>query len=403
MKKFNGKVVLSVLIMVGLLNLQLPWANGQSNGDKKTIALVNGVLVDGTGAQPLRDAVVVIRDGKIESVGARGTVNIPENAQVIDAKGGTILPGFINAHVHQGFNEENLAAWAQAGVTTVRDLDAEAYDKATFAARDRINQNPRLARLIAVGIMVTVEDGYPKFWGATGLIVESPEDARRKINMLIDNGADVIKIGLEPGAIFGFIGLASWPMLSKEEVAAIVETAHRRGVPVSAHITQTPQLKMAVECGIDDVAHMVTNEIKDDKTILTMIQKGIYWEPTLELWEGVGVGQTMVYNNLHRFIAAGGKVALGTDFAGARFRFQLGMPIREMELMERAGMTPMQIIVAGTKNAAHVCNREKTLGTLEPGKIADVLIVDGDPLQDIHAMAKVRMVIKDGIVIRELK
>jgi imidazolonepropionase-like amidohydrolase len=106
-------------------------------------------------------------------------------------------------------------------------------------------------------------------------------------------------------------------------------------------------------------------------------------------------------DNLKRFVAGGGQVALGTDYAGYSMPFELGMPITEIELMHQAGMTPMQIIVAATKNAAHVSNRDRDLGTLEVGKIADVLIVNGDPLQDLHALLDVRLVVKDGVIIRQ--
>jgi imidazolonepropionase-like amidohydrolase len=99
--------------------------------------------------------------------------------------------------------------------------------------------------------------------------------------------------------------------------------------------------------------------------------------------------------------AAGGKVALGTDYAGYSAVFDLAMPVTEIELMQEAGMTPMQIIVAGTRNAAHVCNLEDELGILQAGKIADVLVVNGNPLQDMHALTQVRLVIHNGQVIRE--
>jgi imidazolonepropionase-like amidohydrolase len=112
-----------------------------------------------------------------------------------------------------------------------------------------------------------------------------------------------------------------------------------------------------------------------------MVEAGVYWVPTLELWQGVGLRSAAIPDNLRRFVAAGGKVALGTDYLGAPgVRFDLGMPITEIELMADAGMTPEQIIIAATRHAAHVCGLERELDTLEPGKIADVLVVDGDPL-----------------------
>ena len=134
-----------------------------------------------------------------------------------------------------------------------------------------------------------------------------------------------------------------------------------------------------------------------------MVEADAYWVPTLELWKGVGYGLgNHVVDNLHRFVEAGGKVALGTDYAGApNVDFDLGMPIHEIEWMQEAGMTPMQIIVAATRNSAHVCNLEHEIGTLEVGKIADVLVVEGDPLQNIHALTNAKLVLRDGVVIRQ--
>jgi imidazolonepropionase-like amidohydrolase len=132
-----------------------------------------------------------------------------------------------------------------------------------------------------------------------------------------------------------------------------------------------------------------------------MIDREMYWVPTIELWKNVGQGQDAnVIENLQHYVAAGGKVALGTDFEGYYTPFQLGMPTKEIAWMREAGMTPMQIIVAATKNAAHVSNVEDDLGTLEIGKIADVLIVRGDPLQDLQVLSNVQNVIHNGEVIR---
>lgn len=145
---------------------------------------------------------------------------------------------------------------------------------------------------------------------------------------------------------------------------------------------------------------MVTDPLPDD-LIERMVANGVYWEPTIELWKNVGHSlDQYILDNLGRYVAAGGKVALGTDYEGYSTPFQLGMPMHEIEWMQEAGMSPMQIIVASTKNAADVCGLGTELGTLEVGKIADVLVVQGDPLQDIQALSDVRWVIHNGLVIR---
>jgi len=363
------------------------------------LALINGTLIDGTGDDPIANAAIVIENELITAVGKLSEFVLPSDAEIIDVKGTTILPGFFNAHVHQAYNEHNLKTWAQSGVTTVRDLGGNLQNN-LFSFRDRVNKNPQCARLVAAGPMVTVPNGYPSvpFGGSYSFYVTSTEDARQKINQLLDDGADLIKIALESGVIFG----RTIPMLSPEEAAAIVEVAHQRGTVVSAHVTVSQDLSKALDAGVDDMAHMVVDNLPDNM-IQRMIADDVYWVPTLELWYGTGAYGTTATNNLRKFVDAGGKVALGTDYAGYTCPFDLGMPIREIKWMLGAGMTPMQVIVAATKNAAHVCNLDAELGTLEVGKKADVLVVNGNPLENIDALMDVRMIIHGGEVIREGK
>jgi imidazolonepropionase-like amidohydrolase len=144
---------------------------------------------------------------------------------------------------------------------------------------------------------------------------------------------------------------------------------------------------------------MVTDNISD-ALIRRVVDQGVYWVPTLELWHGVSYSLgTVAIRNLRRFVESGGKVALGTDYAGYSSVFDLGMPIREIMWMRAAEMTPMQIIVAATKNAAHVCNLEDKIGTIVKGKIADLLIVKGNPLENLDALLKAKMVIHNGKII----
>ncbi len=361
-----------------------------------SLAIINGMLIDGTGADPIKDAALVIQGERIVAVGPRNSISIPEGTKIIDVQSATILPGFFNAHVHGAYNEEKLAAWAKEGVTTVRDLGAHQWPPSK-ALLDRIEKDNRYARLVSGGIFITPPGGYPiAVFGGRGKTISTPEEAPQAVNELRDQGAEVIKISMESGQIFE----QPIPMLTTEQVKAIVTTAHQRGTRVSAHATVTKDLKRTIDEGIDDVAHMVVDPITDD-LINAMIERDMYWVPTIELWKNVGQGQDVnVIDNLKRYVTAGGKVALGTDFEGYYTPFQLGMPTKEIAWMSEAGMTPMQIIVAATKNAAHVSNIEKDLGTLETGKIADVLIVKGDPLQDLQALSKVQYVIHNGEIIR---
>jgi imidazolonepropionase-like amidohydrolase len=358
------------------------------------VALTGGALIDGTGADPFQDSVVVVQGNRIVEVGRATDVEVPPAATVINVSGATILPGVINAHVHSGYRESSLEAWARGGVTTVRDL----CGRAQYALVDTLGLNPSLARVVAAGPFVTVPNGYPIVpWGVTNAVpVIGPDQARSAVNQLIDQGADIIKIALESGGDFGRI----IPTLSLQEAAAVVEAAHARGIPVSAHVTTSPDLPRALDAGVDDIAHMVV-DYPSSEVLARAVRQGVIWVPTLELWHVVGDGhEPRAVANLRRFLAAGGTVALGTDYDGYDAPFQLGMPVIEMELMQQAGMSPMQIIVAATRNAAIVCNRHADLGTVEVGKIADIVVVRGDPLTDIDAMGEVRLVMRSGVVIR---
>ncbi|MFC2078176.1 amidohydrolase family protein [Candidatus Bipolaricaulota bacterium] len=385
-----GRVLWAVLLMFVASE-----AIGSSDG---ALALVGGLLIDGTGSEPIEDAVVVIRGDLIVEAGAIGDVVIPGNCDIIDVRGSAILPGFVNAHVHDGYREENLRAWARGGVTTVRDLGVlrrwTRGSREGFALRDRLNSDPRNARLVASGPLVTTVGGYG------GYAVSSADDAREKIDELIDTGADAIKIAIEDN-LQGRI----WPLLSPDEVAAIVETAHARGVVVSAHVSRSEHVQTALDAGVDDVAHMAVDRVSSD-LIEQMVEQGMVWVPTMELWACVAELHDVHWwlaaasMNLADFVAAGGRVALGTDFAGYTCSFDLGMPMTEIDLMADAGMAPMQIIVAATRNGAIACGIADEVGTIEPGKIADVIVVDGNPLERIDALRDVWLVVHIGEVIR---
>ncbi len=363
----------------------------------RLFALTNGILINGTGVAPLPASTVVIRNGRIEAAGAASSVNIPDDAQIIDLAGAAILPGFFNAHVHGAFDAAKLRTWAREGVTTVRDLGANpALPLASL--RDELNSDTQTARLVFAGPLVTVPEGYPIIpWrSAASLPCTSVTDARQKMDELLDNGADVIKIALERGDIFR----RTIPVLSPEMAREICNVVHERGTVVSAHITSARDIQLAIDAGVDDLAHMAVTTVADS-IIARIIADSMYWVPTLELWHGTSSNHlSKAIDNLGRFFIAGGMVALGTDFEGYSSPFELGMPLREIGLMQEAGMEPMQIIVAATKNAAIVCNLGDELGTIETGKIADILVIDGNPLEDItRALADVRMVIHNGVII----
>ncbi|UCG12127.1 MAG: amidohydrolase family protein [Deltaproteobacteria bacterium] len=359
------------------------------------IAVTNGYLIDGTGAEPIPEAVILIKNGYIQAVGTESSLEIPSGADIIDVKGAYILPGLMNTHVHSGYDEDNLKEWAKSGVTTVRDLgNLTTSPEVGFSIRDSLLNDNENSRLVAAGPLVTTVGGYGNY------PVTSPDDAEAKVNGLIDAGADLIKIAIED-----YLQGRAWPMLSMDEIKRITQTAHNRNRRVAAHISRSKHLYMAIQGGVDDVVHMVIDHLPDS-LITFMIEKDMYWVPTLELWWGVSElyhlnWDVIAKDNLQRFAQAGGKVAIGTDYDGYITPFDLGMPMREIRLMQAAGMTPVQILVAGTKHAAHVCNLDNELGTIEAGKIADIIIVSGNPLDDLEALLGVQMVIHNGVVIRD--
>ncbi len=368
---------------------------GLANNACGAIYLTNCHLIDGTGAPPVHNAVIAFEGGVITGVGTSDSNAIPKGAKVINLNGATVMPGFINAHVHNAYNEQNLESWLMAGVTTVRD-EAPWASGNFLAERDHLNKDPAHARIVSATPILSVPGGYG------GDSFNSADTAIKMVNQYIAEGVDIIKTSIEDD-----LQGRTWNMPTYEEVKAIVDTAHAGGRKVSVHISHERNLKWAIDAGVDDIAHMVVEPISKE-TAGQMVQKGIYWVPTLELWNGVSKDYGLDWidvaiENLSTFYKSGGKVALGTDFAGYTISFDTGFPITEVNLMKQAGMTPMDIIIAGTRNAAHVCGLDSTLGTIEVGKIADLLVVAGDPLSgDISSenpFLSVRMVVHEGEIV----
>jgi len=310
---------------------------------ERVIALINGRIIDGNGSPPIENGVVVIKAGKIESLGPASSITIPKDAQKIDISGGSILPGFFNAHVHEGYKKRNLKTWAFAGVTTVRELGIH-YKPGLFARKERLNSDNRNARLVSAGPLLTVRRGYPKaiFDSDAAFSLKSLNHLRKKVTSLIDEGADLIKISLESGKLWR----KKLPVFNDEELQEIVYLAHKRGKKVSAHLLSSQDVVRALKAGVDDLAHMVITEDLDDALIKQVIDNGVYWISTLELYTYINPRflNQAVYN-LRKFHRAGGCIALGTDFAGYLDEFQPGMPTKEMHLMRSSVHTKKGMIL----------------------------------------------------------
>jgi len=426
-------------IAVSVLTLCIPLALlGQQA--QPVIAIRAGTLIDGTGAAPVRNAVILIRGDRITAVGAQ--VQVPADATVIDLSAYTVLPGFIDSHVHlagrtigdgdwqhaelvQSPAERALlgAAHAQqtleAGFTTVRNVGNDGF--ADIALRNAINAGWVLGpRVLAAGISFGVNgghcDGSSGYWpGALpqGRIedgaADGPEEVREAVRYNVKYGADVIKI-CATGGVLSPTDSVGVQQYTEEEMRAVVEAARMTERRVAAHAHGNEGIKAAVRAGVTSIEH---GSILDDEAIQLMKRNGTWLVPTLMAGEGV---ETMARaGRLPPAIAAkalaiaprarqsfrlavqgGVKIALGTD-AGV---FTHGTNGHEFTLMVRGGMTPMQAIVAGTTSAATLLGVERDVGSIQNGKAADIVAVRGDPLQDIAVLERVEFVMRNGVVFK---
>jgi imidazolonepropionase-like amidohydrolase len=388
----------------------------------------NGKVIDGVTNQPIDDGIVVIQGEHIISVGKAPDVVVPRNARTIDADGGAIMPGIINSHTHGTDDPAIRRAFLIDGVTSVCNVGIS-LDRVSGFEHGSVPEGPA-ARGFWAGPIITAPGGYPGpvYGSQYSYEVATPEEARDAVADLLNRGASMIKIALAPGDPSD-----PWPVLDLEQVRAIVEEAHSRKVPVRAHVFE-PYIAedVVLPAGVDVIEHSPFPILspEQEETVLEspdpptqlfdviapefeqmldrLVKADVVMVPTLDQIVGglykkserSRVEQIVIdvhVEAVRRFHALGGVVALGNDY-GADADHELGMPLTEMRLLLAAGLDPMEVIQAGTRNAAHVCGRDDQLGTLEPGKLADVIVVGGDPLSDLQAMETVVAVIKAGEV-----
>lgn len=394
------------------------------------LVVTNGRVVTGTGAAPIPGGMVMVEGYRILAVGPSSRLTIPDGARVLDAAGGTILPGIINSHVHHSASVEERRRFLEEGVTSVCDLGSPLDELGQFDDA-RAPEGP-VARGFFAGPIVTAPGGYPDgLYGTTGFNyeVETPEDARAALSDLHARGASYVKVALDPSWDFG----NPLPVPGLEVVTAIVVEAHALGLRVRSHQIQITQSPLALESGVDVVEHLPfptgwppedeilrLMETEDPLTpffeehvpaygelLPSMAERGIVLVPTVaallgRLYQEPDLSprerfvRAAVLDIIRRFRAAGGTVAVGNDFNDRTVRERL--PLTEMRALQDAGLTPMEVIEAATRHAAYACGQEADLGTLEPGKLADLVIVDGDPLTDLDALRRVKAVIVGGEV-----
>ena len=386
----NACAVLLLAIAAG--SCLAVWAQ---EGQLGMLALVGGTLIDGTGAEPVSNSVIVTQDGMILCARPRSEVEIPSRAEVIDISGLTVLPGFFNCHVHYTTDPGHLEAWAYEGVTTVRDLGIPLAYVRDFRSHGEWQQDPYLARVMFAGPIINVPGGR-QHGSPYGIVIWSDSDTQETIEHLIDNGADVIKVYLEDGEFDN----ASFNVISPEMLRKVVRVAHGRGVRVAAHAHTGPFVRQALDGGVDDVAHTQYDEPLPASLIERLVEQDVHVVPTLEILQAPWMRQ-MAMTNLRLLHEGGVKIALGTDF-DIQWGLELGMPLTEMRLMEESGMSPMDIIVAATSNAAEVCGLGNEVGAVAEGKAADLIVVDGNPLVDLSVLKNnVVMVFHYGMLIRD--
>jgi len=404
-------------------------------------AIRAGTLIDGTGAAPVKNAVILVQGDRITAVGTN--VPVPAGATVVDLSGATVLPGFIDAHVHLAshtigdgdWQHANLtempsqiallgAAHAQqtleAGFTTVRVVGSAHFGD--IALRNAINagwiQGPRI---VAAGISFGIRGGHcdetnglqPYALGHEGGIevgvANGIEEVRNAVRYMVKYGADVIKI-CATGGVLSLTDSAGVQQYTEDEMRAIVETATQLDRRVAAHAHGTAGIKAAVRAGVTSIEH---GSILDAEAVALMKQHGTWLVPTLlagftveslatagRLPAPIAAKALAIAPRMHTSfkmaVDAGVKIALGTD-AGV---MKHGTNAREFGLMVRYGMTPMQAIVAGTSNGATLLGLERDVGTVAVGKRADIVAVTGDPLQNIQVLEHVDFVMKDGKVFK---
>ncbi|HEY1796307.1 MAG TPA: amidohydrolase family protein [Stellaceae bacterium] len=402
--------------------------------------LTNARLVDGTGASPQIGATIVIDRDRIASVTGR-VADFPTHAEVIDCAGMTVLPGLIDVHDHMANHRYDLAhRWGidephstrhlrtaavlkqtlEAGYTTIRDaggLDAgfrRAIDEGLITGPRLILSISIISPIGGIGDPVSPSGDSCCIPGDPLLpsgVVETLGDVRPVVRRMVRAGADVIKCATTGGASSRPGHGPKDSAFNLDEMQALVEEAHVLDKKVICHALGGRGLEVAIEAGVDSIDHGAYLD-EDESHLARMAAKGIFFVPTLLVYEyhrrspqphvkerAIDLHEHHV-ESIRRALEAGVKVVAGTDAGGHGHPANAG----ELDCLVRAGMTPMQAIQAGTGWAAECVGRGADLGTVEKGKLADLIVVDGDPLADITILREAKniaLVLKGGEIAKD--
>jgi imidazolonepropionase-like amidohydrolase len=385
-------------------------------------------LFDGTGSEPLDQAVVVIEGDRISAVGAESDVAVPEgeDVQAIDAGGRTVLPALMDLHVgiagmtHDekpyGQTARNIAAsilrgvvngrrFLDAGVTTVR-VDTCGHH-GIFALKEAFATGMLDGpRLIVPGRSICMTGGHA--WDMGAHEADGEDEVRKAAREELKAGADWVKL-MASGGAGSPTERAEDDQMTVDELRAGCEEAHKKGKYAYAHVSCAQAARNCIEAGVDSIEHGLMLE---EDNIEAMVEKGLFLVPTLGVYRRLiergekGLVPEFMYTkalqvaerhaqSFHMALAAGVKIAAGTD-SGADWYPGGDSLLFELEVMHEEGMSAKETLVSATCRAAECLRMTEDLGTLEPGKLADVLIVDGDPLADISDIRKTWMVFKEG-------
>ena len=354
-------------------------------GVEATSTLVtHAAVLSGPDLVLLDRAAVLMAGGRIVSVSGGDATDVPDGAEVVDARGLLLVPGFVDAHVHIAFADP--AEVLRRGVTTVRDLGWPEEEIFALARSSRVPDFDG-PLILAVGPIVTAPGGYPTraAWAppGTGRAVTTRTEAEETVGHLETAGAVAVKVALNPP-----VG----PVLPRDTLQALVEAAHRRGLLVTGHVHGADELDKALDCGVDELAHMLMSpEEIPDATIRRMVADGMVVVPTLSIF--AGRDREIAISNVARFRRAGGRVVYGTDLGNEGPR--PGIDPGEIGSLAEAGFSSLEIVASATTEAAHHLALHSK-GSLSPGKDADIVAVPVEALQQPEKLCDVRMVWREG-------
>jgi imidazolonepropionase-like amidohydrolase len=440
-KHMMRRVILAVTVACVLAAA----AHGQEKKTAKSYVLKAARMFDGKSDTLAAPGLVVVGDGKITGVGANASV--PEGAETIDLGDATLLPGFIDAHTHitMNYREDytramldslqkpipemaleaslNARVTLMAGFTTVRDVGSANYLDAGL--RNAINRGlvPGPRMLVAVHAIGATgghcdETGFRagalgKETGPEDGVVNGPDEARRAVRLAHKYGATVIKT-CATGGVLSLADAVDTPQLTQAELDALVDEAHALRLKTAAHAHGAEGAKRAIRAGIDSIEH---GSFLDDEDLNLMKQKGTYYVPTLmavqglteQIQKGVAIPPAIlpkaqaaiaaIHQTFARALAKGVKIGLGTDAAV----YPHGRNAEEFHQMVDLGMKPIAALKAGTSADADLLGLADKVGTLETGKLADIVAVPGNPLENIRQTEHVIFVMKEGTIFKNEK